>query len=227
MPIKFTITDLYVVSDQFEVYDDGALIETTPAVDDWDDLGLASPFTSPPYTTSADTALADGHFSSAVVYFLPGAHSITIRDIHVPPEVGGDPFIDGTVAVKAEELLEVVIDIKPGSFPNSINLRKQGVTPVAVLTTDDFDASTIDPATVRFEGVSPVKWKMQDVKEIWNPGLEVFEGDGDLDLLLHFSTPALAGVLEVTDTEATLVGETTDGALFFGTDSLRIVKGPR
>ncbi len=44
----------------------------------------------------------------------------------------------------------VTIDIKPGSYPNSINLKKGGVIPVAILTTDVFDATTVDADTVRF-----------------------------------------------------------------------------
>jgi len=47
-------------------------------------------------------------------------------------------------------VIEVDIDIKPGSDPNSINLKSKGVVPVAVLTTDGFDASTVDPETVGF-----------------------------------------------------------------------------
>jgi hypothetical protein len=42
------------------------------------------------------------------------------------------------------------IDIKPGSFPNSINPRSKGVIPVAILTTDTFDATTVDPLSVTF-----------------------------------------------------------------------------
>lgn len=111
-PVRFTITDLYVVSDQFEVYDNGALVATTPAKPDWDDLGFADPFDSPPWTNNADVALADGRFSSAVLYFGPGAHSITIKDIHIPPvTAGGAPFPDGTVAFKAEPLVEFTKEI--------------------------------------------------------------------------------------------------------------------
>jgi len=42
----------------------------------------------------------------------------------------------------------VEIDIKPGSYPNSINLDSGRVVPVAILTTPDFDASIVDPGTV-------------------------------------------------------------------------------
>jgi len=103
----FTITDLYVASDRFAVYDNGVLVLTTPAVLDWDTLGYADPFTSPPYTTDPDVALASGYFSSGTILFGTGSHSITIADIHIPPtSAGGSPFLDGTVAFKATAVPE-------------------------------------------------------------------------------------------------------------------------
>jgi hypothetical protein len=111
--VRFTITDLYVVSDQFEVYDNGELIATTPAMPDWDDLGETDPYNSPPWTDDADVAFASGVFSSAVLYFGPGAHAIEIRDIHIPTTVAGEevPFPDGTVAFKAEPLVEFTKEV--------------------------------------------------------------------------------------------------------------------
>jgi hypothetical protein len=105
---------------------------------------------------------------------------------------------------------DVEIDIKPGSDPNSINLKSKGVVPVAVLTTGDFDASTVDPDTVLFADASPLRWTMKDV-----------DGDGDLDLLFHFKTQELD--LDENSTEATLTGDTTDGKHIQGTDSVNIV----
>ena len=209
LPVKFTITDLYVVTDIFNVYDGGSFVIETPTKPDWDVLGSADPF-DPPWESNPDTALASGYFSSAVIYFASGSHSITIEDIHIPPvSMGGAPFPDGTVAFKAE-LSEVAIDIKPGSDPNSINLNSKGVVPVAVLTTDLFDAATVDPDTVLFAGASPVRWTMEDV-----------DGDGDMDLLFHFKTQELG--LDECSTEAILTGETTGGVLFGGVDSVNIV----
>jgi hypothetical protein len=113
--VRFTITDLFVVSDQFEVYDNGNLVVTTSSVPDWPDLlGVTDPFQSPPWTNSPDIALASGHFSSAVLYFSPGAHSVDIRDIHIPPLTAAEdspPFPDGTVAFKAEPLAEFTKEI--------------------------------------------------------------------------------------------------------------------
>lgn len=106
--------------------------------------------------------------------------------------------------------VEVEIDIKPGSDPNSINLGSKGVVPVAVLTTDDFDANDVNPDTVTFAGAEPVRWTMEDV-----------DGNGELDILFHFKTQELD--LDENSTGATLTGETWDGILILGTDTVNIV----
>ena len=105
---------------------------------------------------------------------------------------------------------QVEIDIKPCSYPNSINLKSKGVVPVAVLRTEDFDAETVNPTTVEFAGASPLRWKMCDV-----------DNDGDEDILFHFKTQELA--LDDSSTEATLTGQTTGGSDISGTDDVRIV----
>ena len=105
---------------------------------------------------------------------------------------------------------EVDIDIKPGSDPNSINLKSRGIVPVAILTTENHDASVVDPDTVQFAGSDPVRWNDEDV-----------DGDGDLDRLFHFRTQDL--VLDADSTEASLLGTTYDGSNIVGIDSVNIV----
>ena len=80
---------------------------------------------------------------------------------------------------------EVSIDIKPGSDPNSINCKNhQVVIPVAILTTDTFDATSVDHATVTFEGASEI----HIAKKTGLPQRheEDVDKDGDIDLLFHF-----------------------------------------
>jgi hypothetical protein len=107
VPVLFTITDLYVVTDQFEVWDNGVLVATTPAKPDWPALGASGPYDAPPYESDPAAALASGNFSSAELLFAPGSHSIEVRDIHIPPLTAGDgPFPDGTVAFNARPVPE-------------------------------------------------------------------------------------------------------------------------
>ncbi len=108
----------------------------------------------------------------------------------------------------------VEIDIRPESDQNVINLGSGGVVPVAILTTDEFDASTVRPASVSFAGAAPRRWTLEDV-----------DRDGDVDLLLNFKVRDLVELSE-DSTEATLRGETFPWAgrgLIVGTDSVRIV----
>lgn len=112
----------------------------------------------------------------------------------------------------------VNIDIKPGSFPNSINLKSKGTVPVAILSTPIFDAATVNITTVRFEGASVA------LKNNGSPMAESEDvnGDGRLDLVLHFEISALQ--LTPSDTVANLGGVTNNLQPFFGSDSVNIVQ---
>lgn len=98
---KLIVTDLFVVSDKFEIYEGGTLVGATSDVPDWNLLpGVGDPFQAPPWTNDPDVAVASGYFSAGIFYFGTGVHTISIRDIHIPPMLGGDPFPDGTVAFR-------------------------------------------------------------------------------------------------------------------------------
>lgn len=102
-----------------------------------------------------------------------------------------------------------------------INVRgRRGVIPVTVYTTStddgedtDFDATTIDMATVTFgpDGAAPAH----------GGHLEDADGDGDTDAVFHF--PVGASGVACGDTEATLTGSTTDGTAIEGADEIRVV----
>ena len=114
-----------------------------------------------------------------------------------------------------QDVTRLEIDIKPGGDPNSINPSSGSKIPVAILTTDTFDATQVDWESVLFgPGRATESHGRAHIKDV--------DDDGDMDLLLHFNT-AETGIA-CGDTEATLTGETFDGQAILGTDSIVTVK---
>jgi sugar lactone lactonase YvrE len=107
-------------------------------------------------------------------------------------------------------LTVVAVDIKPGSFPNSINLRSRGVVPVAILSNPTLNVVDVDVGTVKFAGALPANFSYEDVN-----------GDGVADLVFHFHTQDLQ--LTSNSTEASLTGQLRSGESIVGTDAVRIV----
>ena len=118
-------------------------------------------------------------------------------------------------------VINVSIDIKPGSYPNSISCmnRKESIT-VAVLTTDSFDAMSVDHTTVIFEGAREIHVDRKTGLPLRH--IEDVDFDGDLDLVFHFMRRDTA--LTCSSTTGTLTGMTYDGIPIEGTDSVRMVK---
>jgi hypothetical protein len=115
------------------------------------------------------------------------------------------------------QTLTEAIDIKPGESPNSINPSSKGVVPVAILSAGLFDASAVDPASVRLAGATPRK--RGDGKPACD--LEDVNGDGRDDLVCYVKTQRLE--LRADDTTATLTAETFSGTPVSGTDSVDVV----
>ncbi len=120
----------------------------------------------------------------------------------------------GIVIGPGPSVVTVDVDIKPGGFPNSINPRNRGEIPVAILSTASFDATAVAAAKVRFGATgneaAPLRSALEDV-----------DGDGTVDLTLHFSTQATG--IQCGHTAAFLTGETVSGKLIQGSDSITTV----
>lgn len=113
--------------------------------------------------------------------------------------------------------ITVLIDIKPGASPNVINLGSNGNVPVAILSTEAFDATTVDPYTITLSG-STVKVKGKAETPMASP--EDVNGDGLMDLVVHVLTQGL----QLTDTAevAILKGYTTSGVPIQGSDTVEV-----
>ena len=131
--------------------------------------------------------------------------------------------------VQAEEMTcpthtPVVIDIRPDSSINPINLSSRGLLPVAVLTTSYFDASQFTPemahltdaanaASMGCTGATAVGWTRPDVN-----------GDGQPDLVFFFKIQDLD--LTSSSTAASLMAHGLYGSTtlhILGTDSVTIL----
>jgi hypothetical protein len=79
------------------------------------------------------------------------------------------------LATLTSGVVNVTIDIIPGSFPNSINPNSNATIPVAILTTDAFNVTTVDPSTVRFGATGTeatrLRFSLEDVNRDRRPDL--------------------------------------------------------
>ncbi|MDY6839836.1 MAG: hypothetical protein SWH78_17900 [Thermodesulfobacteriota bacterium] len=137
----------------------------------------------------------------------------------------GKTFVDvGTLALAYTETPTAVrIDIKPGSCPNPLNVKAKGVLPIAVLGAEEFDVTTIDPASIRLirEGVdegevAPLRWAYEDVATPFEGELcdcHELNGDGYLDLTLKFSITELVQALNLSAVKGETVPLTLSGNL--------------
>ncbi len=126
-------------------------------------------------------------------------------------------------ALSADEIagiysaLEVSVDIKPGSCPNPLNVKSFGVLPVAILGTEDFDVSLIDPASIQLNGVGAIRSSLEDVATPMSGVVDcncIETGpDGFVDLTLKFKTQEIVEVLGEVEHDDIITLELT-GVLF-------------
>ena len=123
--------------------------------------------------------------------------------------------------------IEVDIDIKPGSYPNSININGSGLITVAILGSETFDVSNINIGSLVFAGLDVAvrgkdkpMCKIEDVSGNFSEGPEGTP-DGYPDLVCHFEDdPSL---WSPTDGTAEVTGLLNDGTILMGIDEIRLV----
>jgi DNA-binding beta-propeller fold protein YncE len=125
----------------------------------------------------------------------------------VPQGSGGLAYATGLLFLNRASQL-VTINIR-----QSINPRSKGVLPVAIPSTDAFDARTLDPTTVRFGATGTEA----------APVHVAFQGDnhGHAGVILQFRIQDTG--IACGDTSASLTGKTFGGQSIQGSDSFRTV----
>jgi hypothetical protein len=128
----------------------------------------------------------------------------------------GEAGESGTVFQK-QVVIPVTIDVEPEIAPNVFEFGLNGNVPVAILSTPDFDATSIDPLSVALAN-APVALK--DGAPRAEP--EDVNGDGLLDLVVHVDAEQLG--LPFDAVEAVLVGATVAGVPVRGVDAIQFVQ---
>lgn len=108
------------------------------------------------------------------------------------------------------------IDVKPRDDVNYINPKSQGKTPIAILSTASFDASAVDPTTIKVAGAS-VSLKRNGTTA---SSLEDVNGDGLIDLVVHVDTQDLQ---LIDPNQVLLECYTISGEYLWGTDEIIVV----
>jgi hypothetical protein len=184
----------------------------------------------------AERVVIDAPVESLLVNAGDGSDAMSIVDFTAPIANLGLDGGAGTNQVSVEGDLPpgVVLDIVAATqtvqlqvLRDTLNLASNGVIAVAVLSTANFDASQVDVGTVVFAGAHAAQSVLEDA-----------DGDGDLDLVLHFRTAQtnlraiyeqlLAddinsdGILDSNHqlAEFKLTGQTVDDVFLEGFDSL-------
>ena len=126
-----------------------------------------------------DPYLIDDFEEGAYLWAADDSIDVAAREIATSDPLGrpGQDAYENALEAVTPLVADVTVD---GSVCNSGN----GVIPVALLTTDTFDATTVDHATVQFGGATEAH--VSNKTGIPQRHEEDYDGDGDLDLLFHF-----------------------------------------
>jgi hypothetical protein len=158
------------------------------------------------------TLNADGSFT-----YVPDAdfNGVDVFGYFARDGFGGSDGALATITVDPVE--DVTIDIKPGSWPNSINVDAvKSVVTAAILSTPDLDATSVDHTTLVFEGATETHVDKRSGEPARHE--EDVDGDGDTDLVMHVRVGDTG--LHEGSTEGTLTGSTFDGLPIQGTDAV-------
>ncbi len=142
--------------------------------------------------------------------------------------VSGGMSINGTylyadvwALVFGTPVRDVAIDIRPGSEENVVNPGANGALPVAILSDATFDATSVDPLTVKLAGAA-VRLKNDGSPVLFRQDVN---GDGRTDLVLHLESSGLE--LTPTDTVARLTAMAPGNTTVRGSDHVRVVGNAR
>jgi hypothetical protein len=158
--------------------------------------------------------VADFSGMTDLTYFSDGASSQN--------DNGGDSTL---VWWSSPGFAPVAIDIKPGDYPNCLNVNGHGVVPVAILGSMYFNVALIDPGSLTFNGLivrirgnGVPQCSIEDVSGDFTNSEG--EPDGFYDLMCHFEEDV--NLWNPNNGTGTITGNLIDSTPIVGSDSICI-----
>ena len=116
--------------------------------------------------------------------------------------------------------IPVDMDIKPNNDENVVSCtNEKGMIPVVIITTDNFDATTVNVNTLEF-GPGKAGVAHSDARHV-----EDISGDGKDDLMLHFRFEETG--LDCESKTAELFGQTVAGDEIEGVDNITMLNNKK
>lgn len=111
-------------------------------------------------------------------------------------------------------VIRVTVDVKPGDEPTTLEPKREGMVPVAILSSKNFDAVRVDVATVRAGATGSEASLFRSMTEDVN-------NDRVVDLLLLLRVPQLG--LSCSSKSVIVKGKTEKGQDFEGSEAVTMV----
>lgn len=186
---------------------------------------IPAPFSSGPYSCSVGSEALCRPDTVPVAIGVP----VNVSTLATPTAPGllteraevttasTDPILtDNTATTTLEVFRSVTLDVLPGDVSNRINLNRNSVT-IAILTTADFDATTIDPLSACF-GDAEAPAERSCAERHGRGHVEDVDKDRRPDMVLHFDVEATG--IDFGDTAACVIARTRDGIGLYGCDAI-------
>lgn len=182
------------------------------------------------FTGSVDVIAGNGagNFAGSVTSFPTGSrprgassgdfNKDGLPDLVIANQGSGSDNISILLNTTPPPIIEVDIDLKPGSFPNCINLKSKGSVPLIILGRDTFNVRDISISSVKLAGASV---NIKKNGEFYS-SLKDVNQDGIMDLVLHFNTQDIQ--LTGGETKLVLTGNLLNGQAIRGTDDICFAK---
>ena len=118
-----------------------------------------------------------------------------------------------SAAAAGDQTMKVLIDVKPGDTPTTLERNREGLVPVAILSTAEFDAITVDPGSVR---IGPTGTEAEPVRSMQSDANQ--DKRTDLIVLVRVQDLKLSCVVNVIR----LTGKTASGVAIEGSEAITV-----